>query len=147
MTGEQAIIQYNKDKCLRAVNLCGADLRWADLRGANLYRADLRWADLCRANLREADLRGANLYRADLCGADLCGASLWNCIDGPLCIHGSKHTLIFIPPHSIAIGCVTRTITEWLTEYIEIGHKWNYSEAQIAEYGLYIELFKKRYNV
>ncbi|EGJ0610637.1 pentapeptide repeat-containing protein, partial [Salmonella enterica] len=41
-------------------NLCGANLRDADLRdanlcGANLRDADLRDADLCGANLRDAD--------------------------------------------------------------------------------------------
>ena len=61
---------------LRYADLCGANLRDADLRGA-----DLRNANLCGANLRDADLRGANLRNADLCGADLrnanlCGANL-----------------------------------------------------------------------
>ena len=64
-----------------------ADLCGADLRGANLYDANLRGADLCGANLyganlrganlRGADLYGANLYDANLRGADLCGADLY----------------------------------------------------------------------
>ncbi|WP_223201605.1 pentapeptide repeat-containing protein [Salmonella enterica] len=36
-------------------NLCGADLRGANLCGANLRGADLRGANLCDANLRGAD--------------------------------------------------------------------------------------------
>ena len=52
-------------------DLCGANLRGADLRYANLCGADLRGADL-----RDADLRGANLYCADLRDANLCGADL-----------------------------------------------------------------------
>ena len=47
-------------------NLCGADLREANLRGANLCGADLREANLCEANLC-----GANLREANLCGANL----------------------------------------------------------------------------
>ena len=54
-----------------------ADLCGADLRGANLYRADLRGADLRGADLSGADLRGATLYRADLRGANLSGADLY----------------------------------------------------------------------
>ena len=46
----------------------------ADLCGANLRGANLRDADLCGADLRDADLCGANLRDADLCGADLRGA-------------------------------------------------------------------------
>ena len=61
---------------LRVANLCGADLRDADLRGANLRDADLRDADLCGANLRDANLRDADLCGADLRVANLCGADL-----------------------------------------------------------------------
>ncbi|EAO9733343.1 pentapeptide repeat-containing protein [Salmonella enterica] len=62
-------------------NLCGANLRGANLCDANLCGANLRGANLCDANLcgadlRGADLRGANLYGADLCGANLRGANL-----------------------------------------------------------------------
>ncbi|EPY6129098.1 pentapeptide repeat-containing protein [Salmonella enterica subsp. enterica serovar Bareilly] len=62
---------------LCGANLRGADLRGADLCGANLRGADLRGADLCGANLRGANLRGADLRGADLYGADLCGANLY----------------------------------------------------------------------
>jgi uncharacterized protein YjbI with pentapeptide repeats len=72
---------------LSGVNLCGADLRRANLsranlNGANLIEADLRRANLRRANLNganliEADLRRANLSRADLRGADLRGVNLF----------------------------------------------------------------------
>ncbi|EAA9160672.1 pentapeptide repeat-containing protein [Salmonella enterica] len=67
-------------------NLCGANLRDADLYDANLYGANLRdadlygadlyGADLCGANLRDADLYDANLYGANLRDADLYGADL-----------------------------------------------------------------------
>lgn len=52
-------------------DLCGADLRGADLYKANLCCADLRGADLYWANLCCADLRGADLYNVNLRGADL----------------------------------------------------------------------------
>ena len=57
-------------------NLCGADLREANLCGADLCGADLREANLCEANLCGADLRGANLCGANLCGANLREADL-----------------------------------------------------------------------
>ena len=62
-------------------DLCGADLRKADLRDADLCWADLREtylrdACLCGADLRKADLCDAYLCGADLCGVDLCGAYL-----------------------------------------------------------------------
>lgn len=60
-----AIVAAAREKNER-VDLCGADLRKANLRGT----------DLCEANLRKADLREANLRKANLCEADLCRADL-----------------------------------------------------------------------
>ncbi|MJL70799.1 pentapeptide repeat-containing protein [Salmonella enterica subsp. enterica] len=57
-------------------NLCGANLRGANLCDANLCGANLRGANLCGADLFDADLRGADLRGADLYGANLCGANL-----------------------------------------------------------------------
>ena len=59
-------------------DLCGADLRNADLCNANLRGASLRGADLCDADLYGADLRGADLCNADLSGANLRGGNLRN---------------------------------------------------------------------
>ncbi|EIO5452229.1 pentapeptide repeat-containing protein [Salmonella enterica] len=57
-------------------NLCGADLYGANLCGANLRGAELFDANLCGAELFDANLCGANLRGANLCGANLCGADL-----------------------------------------------------------------------
>jgi len=64
-----------------SVNLCNADLRYANLHNANLHNADLRYANLryanlCNANLHNADLRYANLCNANLRYANLCNANL-----------------------------------------------------------------------
>ena len=57
-------------------DLCGAHLRYANLRGADLSGVYLRDVDLRGANLRGADLSGANLRGADLSGANLSGVYL-----------------------------------------------------------------------
>ena len=54
-------------------NLCGANLRNADLCDANLCGANLRNADLCDANLC-----GANLRNADLCDAKNIDSITWS---------------------------------------------------------------------
>ena len=84
---------------LYGANLYGANLREAYLYGANLYGANLREADLREAylygaNLREADLREANLYGANLYGANLRGADLY----------GAKCTYMACPTDGSFIG-------------------------------------------
>lgn len=77
---------------LCGANLRGANLRNADLRGANLRNVNLHDADLCGANLRGANLCDANLYGANLCDADLYGANLCG---ADLCcanLRGAKNT-------------------------------------------------------
>ncbi|MBW0000882.1 MAG: pentapeptide repeat-containing protein [Verrucomicrobia bacterium] len=61
---------------LRGANLSDADLRGANLSGATLRGTDLFRADLFRANLSDADLHGANLRQADLTETNLRGANL-----------------------------------------------------------------------
>jgi uncharacterized protein YjbI with pentapeptide repeats len=84
------------DDAIKAANLRGRNLRFADaeraflvkadlgeanlrrtwLRYANLRGAHLQWANLQQANLAYADLQTANFRNADLRGADLRGADL-----------------------------------------------------------------------
>jgi hypothetical protein len=69
---------------LVAVELAGADLRWAsmqrvdlrraDLRGANFDGADVSWADFDGAKLAGASFRGARMLDTTFQGADLEGA-------------------------------------------------------------------------
>jgi len=62
---------------LGEVNLEGADLFDAHLEGANLGEVNLEGADLFDAHLEGADLRLAHLERASLWRAHLEGADLW----------------------------------------------------------------------
>ena len=68
--GGNEVIFESKHKTMKATvvaalkkdaDLCGADLRYANLRSADLSSADLKYANLCGANLGDADLRGADL--------------------------------------------------------------------------------------
>ncbi|EGL9965625.1 pentapeptide repeat-containing protein [Salmonella enterica subsp. enterica serovar Uganda] len=119
-----------RDADLRGADLRGANLRDADLRGANLRDADLRGADLRGANLRGADLRdadlrgadlrGANLRDADLRGADLRGADL---PDLTFVILGEKYFISITNGEYVRAGCQNHTVEEWR----------KYSKHEIAE--------------
>ncbi|EEG3884774.1 pentapeptide repeat-containing protein [Salmonella enterica] len=104
-----------RDADLRGANLRDADLRGADLRGANLRDADLRGADL-----RDADLRGADLRDADLRGADLRGADL---PDLTFVILGEKYFISITNGEYVQAGCQNHTVEEWR----------KYSKHEIAE--------------
>ena len=81
-------------------------------------------ADLRDANLRDADLRDANLCDANLCDANLCGANLRDAnlryiVSGNIyevCTFQipCKYTLV-ISKESMAIGCIQKTLDEWLS--------------------------------
>ena len=133
---------------LSEANLYKADLREANLSEVNLYKADLREANLSEANLSEvnlykadlseADLRGANLRGADLRGANLLGAK------GVLSFTGEKHLLVYFKTSGIyymKIGCITKPIETWISDFKNIGRSEGYSEEHIKLYGEVIKLF------
>ena len=60
-----------------------------------------------------------------------------------LCIHASRHTITYWGCDAIQIGCKQYTIFEWLSHYEKIGRSENYSEKEIAEYWMYIDLIKR----
>jgi hypothetical protein len=121
------------------INLSEANLSGADLRGANLSGADLRGADLRGANLRAANLSGANLSGADLRGANLSGANLSGA-DGDFTIgYFGQHHAIAAGGY-IFIGCEQYTYDEWLEGYEAIGRANDYSDDEIADYGVWIKL-------
>ena len=82
---------------LRGANLCGADLKDANLRGV-----DLRGAILCGADLKDADLYGADLRGANLCGADLRGANL---MDAYLSEADLKYANLYGAKNNYPIAC------------------------------------------
>ena len=53
----------------------------------------------------------------------------------PLCIQGRKHSLTVSSYDTITIGCITKSIDEWLNEYTKIGKENGYSPSEIKEYG------------
>jgi uncharacterized protein YjbI with pentapeptide repeats len=138
---------YLRDADLRGATLwdaylTGATLWGAYLRGADLRSADLRGADLTGADLRDADLRGADLRDAYLRGADLRGADLRGAegITLPvITITGSIHS-VFYMDGKIIIGCVEKTVDEWILDHEKTGKENNYTDAQIKEYKKYIDL-------
>jgi hypothetical protein len=144
ITGEYGNVKdaCEKSKTLRGADLRGAYLTDAYLRGAYLTGADLTGATLWGADLWGADLTGADLWGADLTGADLRGADLTG-VEGitlpVITITGSSHS-VFYMDGKIIIGCVEKTVAEWILDHEKIGKENKYTDEQIKEYKKYIDM-------
>ena len=82
--------------------------------------------------LREANLRGANLSEANLREADL-RAKQYLCQ-----IHASRHAIVAIDD-DVRIGCERNPLAEWLETFEAVGQENKYTEAEIAEYGMWLK--------
>ena len=122
---------------LSCADLRYADLSCADLTEANLSQANLVGADLVGADLRYAILRDANLTGADLVGADLRGADLRA---HGIYIYTLDRDLIIAHASQIQIGCEKHSIDHWLEHYKEIGKKNGYTEKQVNNYCIILNM-------
>ena len=91
-------------------------------------------AEASRADLSDADLSGA-----DLSDANLSGANFLTALGDFLRIAGSRHAIIAIDAENVSIGCMRRSLAEWLHCYQQVGEEEGYTAAQIAEYGRHLE--------
>ena len=113
---------------LSYANLENTNLCRANLCGANLENANLRYANLCKANLENANLSYSNLLYTYLLYADLRNANLTD-IKGKKIdtFHYNKHFGSYCDG-ILKIGCESKTPTEWLEYYQELGKENDYTE-------------------
>ena len=69
---------------------------------------------------------------ADLRGADL------RCKQVVCAIHASRHAIVAIDD-DVRIGCERKPLAEWLETYKAVGEENKYTEAEIAEYGIWLK--------
>ena len=86
----------------------------------------------------------ARIYGGEISGGVISGGVISKT---PLQIQGSRDFLIVISNEFISIGCQCHSLEYWLENYIEIGHDYNYSESQIAEYSEYFKLIEKLFKM
>ena len=127
---------------LEDANLERANLSYANLRDANLYDANLYDANLSGANLEDANLYGANLYCANLSGANLEDANLERANlfkTDIISFQFGKH-FGFCHEGMVKIGCVSKSLFEWIRDCEEIGINNGYSPSQIKYYSSMLNL-------
>ena len=65
----------------------------------------------------------------------------------PLYIQGTKHYVVMYDSKRLKIGCQIYSMKQWLAHGERIGRANGYTDAELAEYRLYVELAAKRYGV
>ena len=72
------------------------------------------------------------------------GASIGNDVKDVLCIQASAHQItVCCPTDEVQIGCHRNPIAYWLEHYKAIGRTENYTDTQIAEYGILLVAVKE----
>ena len=117
-----------------------------------LYDSDKGWVlfeyDVLSDLAHEFSIRNIRIGNDCELGYDCkLGDSCWlgyGCkVKHTLCIHASRHTITYWGCDAIQIGCKQYTIFEWLSNYENIGRSNNYSDKEIEEYWMYIDLIRR----
>lgn len=80
--------------------------------------------------------------RAQVSGMARVYDGIWN--QSPLYIQGTRHALTHCAPRTVMVGCRRFYLPTWRETYEAVGRESGYSEAEIAEYALYLELAERR---
>ena len=92
--------------------------------------------------IRGGEIRGGVIFGGVIWGGEIWGGE-WK--ESPLQIQGTKHFFNICSKTEIRIGCKTFTFEFWKENFSQIGKDQNYTESEIKEYGLYIDLAFKLY--
>ena len=125
----------------------GGDFRGGDFRGGDFYGGDFYGGDFRGGNFHGGYFHGGDFRGGDFHGGYFHGGDYEVLM---LQIQGSKHFCYAYFSEEdnsvcLGIGCERHTIEWWLENYASIGQEENYTDEQVDEYKLYIDLFAARY--
>ena len=125
----------------------GGDFRGGDFYGGDFYGGNFRGGDFYGGNFHGGYFHGGNFYGGNFHGGNFRGGDYEVLM---LQIQGSKHFCYAYFSEEdnsvcLGIGCERHTIEWWLENYASIGQEENYTDEQVDEYKLYIDLFAARY--
>ncbi len=125
----------------------GGYFRGGDFHGGYFHGGDFRGGDFYGGNFHGGYFHGGNFYGGNFHGGNFRGGDYEVLM---LQIQGSKHFCYAYFSEEdnsvcLGIGCERHTIEWWLENYASIGQEENYTDEQVDEYKLYIDLFAARY--
>ena len=105
--------------------------------GVNLFRIELtidcKWG-------KAGDKGGFIEKEENISGDAWVYGDAWE--KSPLQIQGTRHFICMPKVGFLKIGCIELSINDWGDRFKDIGNENGYTESEIKEYGLYIELAK-----
>ena len=136
-------------KCLifEKANFYGGYFHGGDFYGGDFRGGDFYGGDFYGGNFHGGYFHGGNFYGGNFHGGNFRGGDYEVLM---LQIQGSKHFCYAYFSEEdnsvcLGIGCERHTIEWWLENYASIGQEENYTDEQVDEYKLYIDLFAARY--
>ena len=114
-------------------------------RGGVFHDGDFRGGSFYNGNFRGGVFYGGDFHGGVFRGGVFHGGEFTK---SQLQIQGTRHFMNYTMKNgipSIAIGCECHSIEDWQLNGEEIGKQNGYTDSQISEYRIYIELFAKMY--
>ena len=110
--------------------------------GGVIWGGEIWGGEIWGGEIRGGVIRGGVIFGGVIWGGEIWGGE-WK--ESPLQIQGTKHFFNICSKTEIRIGCKTFTFEFWKENFSQIGKDQNYTESEIKEYGLYIDLAFKLY--
>ena len=134
LQGEDAWLYKDASACGDAI-IRGGEIRGGVIRGGEIRRGEI-WSGV----IKGGEIRGGVIRGGVIFGGEICGGVIWKT---PLQFCSGRHYAIVSQPGWLKIGCKQFTFDYWGDNFKKIGEDEGYSEIEIIQYKIIIEMAKK----
>ena len=164
LQGEDAWLYKDASACgdaiirggeIRGGVIWGGEIRGGEIRGG-VIRGGVIWDGVIRdgvirggvirggviwsGEIKGGEIKGGEIRGGVIFGGEICGGVIWKT---PLQFCSGRHYAIVSQPGWLKIGCKQFTFDYWGDNFKKIGEDEGYSEIEIIQYKIIIEMAKK----
>ena len=149
LQGEDAWLYKDASACgdaiirggeIRGGVIWGGEIRGGEIRGG-VIRGGVIWGGVIWSGvIKGGEIRGGVIRGGVIFGGEICGGVIWKT---PLQFCSGRHYAIVSQPGWLKIGCKQFTFDYWGDNFKKIGEDEGYSEIEIIQYKIIIEMAKK----
>ena len=149
LQGEDAWLYKDASACgdaiirggeIRGGVIWGGEIRGGEIRGG-VIRGGVIWSGVIWSGvIKGGEIRGGVIRGGVIFGGEICGGVIWKT---PLQFCSGRHYAIVSQPGWLKIGCKQFTFDYWGDNFKKIGEDEGYSEIEIIQYKIIIEMAKK----